>query len=244
MKRVLSRTFLTLILFTALFALIRPERASAQEESYARRTVTVNGHGLVRAQPDMATVRFGVVTIDRDPEAARSRNARVSSETMNAVRGLGIDESSIKLDALRIEPYREYDADARRYIDKGFQATRLVSVRLKELDVLPALIAEIVQKGANRISGIVYSIQEREVYEREAIKSALENAKEKASLMVETLGASLGEVLQISEQGVLVPAPRVMYEMASAKADAPEPEAYAGGELEITATVTVVFEIR
>ncbi len=246
MKRTFSRTFLTLILLTGLCGLLRSERAAAQDTAVGTRTVKVIGRGVVRAQPDMATVRFGIVTIDRDPEEARGQNARASAEAMNSVRGLGIDEKGIKLDVLRIEPFREYDSESRRYVDKGFQAIRQVSVRLKDIEVLPALIAEVVQKGANRIDGIVYGILERDAYEQEALKSALENAKVRASLMVQTLEAELGLVLQISEQGVQVPMPQVRFEtaMASAKADAPEPEAYASGEIEITATVTVVFEIR
>lgn len=245
MKWTLSRTILTLILGTGMVSVSMAQNTRTQDIVAGTRAVTVTGYGSIRAQPDMATVRFGVVTIDVDPEAARSQNASASAAAMNAIRALGVEDRKIRLDVLRLEPFREYDAETRRYIDKGFQAVRQVSVRLEDLDLLPAMIAEVVQQGANRIQGITYGIQDREAYEFEALRDALESARSKAGIMVETLGAELGTVLRIREQGVNIPAPQIQFERAmSAKADAPEPAAYASGEMEITATVSVSFAIR
>ena len=51
-----------------------------------KRTISVSGEGIVRAEPDQATVRFGIVSRAEDPEEARRLNAAAAREAMNAVR--------------------------------------------------------------------------------------------------------------------------------------------------------------
>ncbi|MEM1094182.1 MAG: SIMPL domain-containing protein [Bacteroidota bacterium] len=211
------------------------------------RTINVSGEGIIEAVPDMVTVRFGVVTRSTDPEEARRLNADAASETMNAVRALGVDERKIQVETLRLDPAREYNQQTRRYDEIGFDAIRVVVVKLEDLDMLPTLIAEVVQKGANRLEGIAYGLQDRQPLKRAALEQALLDAQAKADLMALTLGAERGLVQQISEQGVQMPRP-VYREMALAStkmADAaPAPDAYAAGELAVRATVQVVFLIK
>ena len=244
-QRTIVRTIVTVFLITLVAALQAVPTATGQT---AGRTVTVFGTGVVHVLPDQVNVRFGIVTVDLDPEVARTDNARASAATMNAVRDLGIEERKIQVDALRIQPFREYDPQTRRNVDRGFQAVRDVSVQLIDLETLPTLIAEIVNRGANRIHGIAYELQDAEAAEHEALREALENAKTKASIMVEALGARLGVVLQIREQGTIAPQPQLLQFDTSvankslALEDA-NPDAYASGEIDVSAQVTVVFAI-
>lgn len=241
--RRLRRSFSATVLLSALAIL----PAMAQPISESTRTIHVSGEGTLHLQPDMATVRFGIVTVEESPEAARRRNAEASAEAMNAVRDLGVDDRKMKLETLRLQPRREYNPDTRRMEDKGFEAVREVVVELEDLDRLPELITRVVQKGANRLNGITYDLKDRTTARNEALRRAVLNAREKAALMAQTLGATLGMALRISEQGVTVPRPiiQVRGETALAKADAePMPEAYASGEIEVKATVQIVFELN
>ncbi len=248
MRRIIPRTILTTILITGLAGIELAQDASAQTPRVGAGTVTVSGKGTVKVQPDQATVRFGVVTVDLDPEAARVDNARVSAATMNAVRELGIEDRKIQVNVLRIQPYREYDPDTRRNVDMGFQAVRDVTVDLEDLDLLPSLIASIVGEGANRIHGISYGLQDETGPEHEALQEALVNARAKAELMVKTLGARLGSVIQVSEQGLVRPQQiRMEFDRSLMQKDAGMseviPEAYSSGEIDVSANVTVVFAI-
>lgn len=207
--------------------------------------VTVQGEGTVSVEPDQAVVRFGIVTQDEDPERARARNASASAAAMNKVRSLGVDESDLRLETLRLQPRQEYNRDTRNYVQVGFEAVREVRVTVKDLDMLPTLIAEIIQGGANRLNGVAYELADREAVKQEALREAALNARAKATLLVETLGAKLGAVQAIAENGINIPRPSYQLEsMAMARtADAviPEPEAYASGQIEVVAMVTVSF---
>jgi uncharacterized protein len=166
---------------------------------------------------------------------------------MNQVRALGIDERLIKMEQLRIQPRRRYDQRDRTWVEEGFEAVRDISVKVEDLEQLPTLISQIVQNGANRLSGVTYDISDREGAKREALRLGALNARAKARLLAETLGASLGQVVQINEGNVSVPRPtyRMDEMVVSARSldAAPEPAAYASGEIKVQATVTVVFEL-
>ena len=149
----------------------------------------------------------------------------------------------------RLQPAREYDRETRRYVEIGFEISRRLVVELEDLDQLPTLIAQVVQKGANRLEGITYDLQNREEVRNDALRAAVTNARSKAELMAAALGAEVGEAIRVIEQGIHVPGP-LRTELMQASSDmlktaaAPEPEAYAAGELEIRATVGVTFTLK
>src|SRR5690606_36330653 len=192
-------------------------------------------------------VRFSIVTRGLDAEVARQQNAAASAEAMNAVRALGIPEERIRMEAFRIEPVREWDERSRQYVEKGLEVVRDVVVEVYDLEKLPALVAEVVQKGANRLHGVSYGLRDRKAARIEALREAVSNAREKAELMASTLGVSLGKVVQINE--LMFDFPQPYFRMASQEmlakdaAAAPEPDAYASGEIEVRATVQVLFSI-
>lgn len=211
-------------------------------------SVSVTGEGVVRVAPDQAIVRFGVVTTHEDPEEARARNAVASRNAMNAIRELGVAENRIRLENLQLQPERKYDPETRQYQQVGFEAVRQVRVTLDDIDLLPVVVARIVQQGANRLDGIAYDLADRESVRHEALRLAAENAREKADLLATTLGATLGAVQSIMEHGVQFPGPQyVMREadvaLRAAPDAAPEPDAYAAGEIEVRANVGVTFRI-
>lgn len=227
---------------------VYPTQAQNMNETKQQRTITVSGEGVVRIEPDQAVVRFGIVTRSEDPEEARQQNAEASREAMNAVRALGIEERKMRMETLTLQPAREYDPDTRRWIEVGFEAVREVVVEVNDLETLPALVAEVVQKGANRLNGVAYELENRDAVRNEALVEALTVAREKARLMAETIDVTLGQVQTINEQSFDFPRPMMrmeQMEMAMAKdAAAPEPEAYAAGEIEVRATVQVVFLLQ
>jgi uncharacterized protein YggE len=220
----------------------------AQDNSSISRVVRVSGEGTVRAAPDRATVRFGIVSRAETAEAARSQNAAAAKSAMNAVRELGLAEEKIRMETLRLQPRREYDPETQTQEERGYEATRQVVVELEALEQLPRLVTRVVQRGANRLEGIDYGLQDRTAVRNDALRQAAQDAREKAQLLAESLGAALGPVQQIDEQsfGFQSPSPRVEMQFAKSAADdaAPEPDAYAAGEIEVNATVQVTFSLQ
>ncbi|PSR00436.1 MAG: SIMPL domain-containing protein [Bacteroidetes bacterium QS_9_68_14] len=207
-------------------------------------TVTVSGEGSARAAPDEATVRFGVVTEAQTAEAARSQNAEASSRAMNAAREL-VDEDQIRLETLRLQPRYDYSNDERELI--GYEAERTAVVEVDDLDVLPRLVARVVERGANRLEGISYDLSDRASVRREALQEAARDARDKAQTLAQSLDVSVGEVVQISERDYDAPQPRFRARAMAGDAEqaaTPEPDAYAPGEIEVSADVQVTFALE
>lgn len=245
-----SLRFMLVAVFAAAMA-IGPRSAAAQYETHhpePKRTVTVSGEGIIDVEPDMATVHFGIVTVADDPEEARRQNAEAAARAMNAVRELGIEERHIRMEALRLQPHREWVDEDRRWIESGFEAVRQVVVEVHDLEMLPTLVAEVVQQGANRLEQVSYDLENREEARNEALREAVENAREKARIVAATLGEELGAVQNVNEQSFDFPRPVVNLRsdmMYAEKAEAaPEPDAYAAGEIEVRVTVHASFEIQ
>ena len=232
-----------LLLVPLALALALPARA--QDTTPMRRTISVSGEGVLRVEPDQATARFGVVTQAENPDSARLQNAEAARRAMNAVRDLGIADRKLRLETLRLQPAHQYNPETRQYEEKGYEAVREVVVEVDSLDLLPTLIAEVVEKGANRLQGVEYGLQDRRATRDAALQEAVRDAREKARLMAGTLGLELGQVVQIAEQSFNFPRPMMRMEMQEAAvsktAAAPVPEAYAAGEMEVNASVQVVF---
>ncbi len=239
MRAIAGIVFLLSILMTA------PADVAAQEAPL--RTISVSGEGIYAVEPDMAVVRFGVATRDTDPEVARRENASAAAEAMNAVRDLGIEERKMRMENLRLQPWREYDNETRRWEELGFEAVRDVVVTVDDLQLLPELVARVVQQGANRLHQVGYELENRDAARNEALTRAINAARSKAELMASTLGITLGQVRSVSEQQFDFPRPMYRAEMQSMAAmdhAAPEPNAFAAGEIEVRVTVHIVFDLN
>ncbi len=235
---------LSLVVFAALISVFTVPHAAAQEDS--RSIVTVGGEGTVTTEPDQAVVRFGVVVRAPTAQEARSKNATAAKTAMNAVRALDIPDEKMRMESLRLNPrYERNEEDQREIV--GYEATRQVVVELNRLDVLPQLVADVVEGGANRLSNINYQLSDRSQYRNEALRKAAQRARDKARLLTETLDARLGPVHTINEQSFDVIRPQVRSGragMAKATSSAQaEPEAYAAGEIEVSADVQVAFDL-
>jgi len=232
----------------ALFSCLLVGPAAAQNDSTTPRVVRVGGEATVRAAPDRATVQFGVVSRAETAEGAREQNATAAKGALNAVRALDIPEERMRMETLRLQPRREYNPQTERHEEKGYEASRQVVVELQDLEQLPRLVTTVVQAGANRLEDVRYELGDRTATRNDALRQAAEAARAKAELLASTLGATLGPVQEITEESVGWEgrSPRMEMQFAkSAQQDAaPEPEAYAAGEIEVNATVQVTFSLQ
>lgn len=242
----IASRLLVATLVTSLFLLMPTADAHAQDgSSQAPRTVTVSGTGEATAVPDRAIVRFAIETDADNAETARSQNAKAARNAMNAARSFDIPDEDIQMESLRLQPRREYNRQTGQTEDLGYVALRTVRVKLSDIDDLPAMIAKVVSEGANRLEGVEYDLEDRSPLRNEALRNAAETSRSKADLLAQALGASLGAVQQINEQSFSFPQPQMNVRMEamamSADASAPEPDAFAAGQITVSAQIEVTF---
>lgn len=206
------------------------------------RMITVTGEGIVAAVPDMAVLTLEVseeaeeAAVALDTVAARARTVFARLEEMK-IAARDMQTSTVSLNPLWT---RQRDADTPPKI-RGYRAATRVTIRLRDLALLREIFGAVVADGANGFGGLQFTVQDPAPLRNEARKAAVVDAKAKAMLYAEAAGVELGPVLSLSESGARAPQPMLMAraEMAS---DMGMP--VAAGEMEFSASVTMVFAIE
>jgi hypothetical protein len=122
-------------------------------------------------------------------------------------------------------------------------AQRQIRVDLRDLEKLGALIEGAVEAGVNQVSPPQLDSSKRRDTYREALDAAATDAQANAAQLAKSLGARLGDALQITTVSQPVP-PMPMMRMAMAESvESSAPETYNAANLNFEATITAVFEL-
>jgi hypothetical protein len=224
-------------LFSALViaaAALTPLSANAAEK--LDRLVTVTGEATVAATPDAAVIRIGVSSQGRTARTASDANAKDMTAVLAAINDSGIAERDVQTSWLSLQP--QYDPNktgAARLL--GFQVNNQVTVKIRDIGKLPAVLDRAIAAGANEMSGIEFVVSEQPKLLDKARAEAIADARRKAELYANAAGMKVGRVLAISEEGS-VPLLRGPMPM---RAGAAAP--IAPGEQSLRAVVTVSYEL-
>ena len=200
--------------------------------------ITVTGEASVAAQPDLATLSLGVTTQGQTAAAAMASNTAAMSVVLTRLQGAGIAARDLQTSNLSLSPnWVGYESGGTPTI-AGYTASNMLTVRVRAFDSLGAVLDAAITDGANTLNGLTFELADPKPQMDEARKAAVADAMARAALLVQAAGAKLGPVMSITEGGGFVnPAPMFRAEVSSA------PVPVSGGEVGVTAIVTMVFEI-
>lgn len=236
-----------LIILLALGLVMTGAVLAGQQTSYLEapeetaRIISVNGQGEVTVEPDIATIDLGVQTEHADSAIAQRMNQGIMNQIMNILKLEGIAETDIQTVRYAIYPINEWNPELQRSEPKGFRVDNIVRVTIRDLENVGNVIDGAVDKGANSINSIQFSLSDPEKAYLQALELAVENAQSKAQAIAGAANVTLGEPSRITE-GYSVIAPRTEVFMDAAmgmKAEAPT--SISGGELTIRANVSVDY---
>lgn len=218
--------------------------AAAQEGRAAERSVTTTGQAQIRLAPDRAWVTVGIEARATKPQEAQKKAALAMTAIQAELKALGIPAEAIR--TVSFNMHADWDYTNRQRVLRGYVVSNMVEVKVDDLAKLPDVLDKSVAAGSNQIHGIRWDLQEREKVERDALRRAVEDAKQRAEVAVAAAGARLGPVLRINEQRFDSPRPvdMMMRQMAAEGAAAAQPATpVSPGEIEIRASVVVAFSI-
>jgi uncharacterized protein YggE len=203
------------------------------------RTISMTGHGEVRAAPDMAQVTAGVTTSATTAAQALAANTARMKTVFAALQKLGIPEKNIQTVNFSVSPqYATGNNEAPRLT--GYQVNNEVSVRLEDVTRLGSALDALVSAGANQMNGISFDIREPAPLLGRARTGAIADARLRAETYAKAAGVSLGPIQSISESAGEIRPLRMAAPMAFAAKAVP----VAAGEQSVSADVSVVWEIH
>lgn len=251
----MNRLYLTLA--ASLAALALSTSASAQTAVPApvlaanATLLTLSADGRVTRAPDLATFSAGVVSQGKTASEALSANAADMTRVIAALKRAGIADRDIQTSNLSLNPVYQpqrslpdgtIDPPQPRII--GYQANNLVTVRQRKLGEFGKVIDTLVSAGANQVNGPNFEVDQPDAALDEARSAAMAKARARAELYARAAGLRVGRILSISENGGWSPPQPVMYRMAAMEAAPPPAPPVQAGELQLTITVSVQFELQ
>ncbi len=238
------RTFViaTLVLLLALFAIkyfdiSYPLSVTSRSASGE---LSVVGEGKVEVIPDSSSVQAGITVSNATTiDAAQKTINDTNNKIVDALVKLGIPKKDIKTSNYSVTP--NYQFEGGRNNINGYNGNATLSIKVKQIDLLPTVIEEVTKNGANQIYGTSYNIENPQKYREEARNKAIQNAREQAQKLASSLGLKLGKITNIAESSPTSPILiRDSAPLGLGKGGG-TPDLQPGSET-ITSTVTLYFE--
>lgn len=238
----LAKSLRPLAVPAAIIALAAASLATAfpARAETAPPTITVTGEGSAERAPDLATVQIGVTTVGETAAEALAANSAAMAAVTDRLKAAGVADRDLQTTGLSVNPnWTGYDSSSSAEGPRisGYTASNILTVRVRALDTLGAVLDASVSDGANTLNGLTFGLADPKPAMDDARKAAVADALAKAELLATAAGVTLGPIVSITEGGAQLDPQPMFREAASA---APP---VAGGEVGYGATVTVVWQL-
>jgi len=233
LRQILAAIFLTFLITAPAFA----------DDIKAPRTMALSGHGEVRMAPDMAVVMIGVLSQGDTAADALKANTAAMQAILDSLKSAGIAEKDIQTSNFTVQPRYDYNNNNQPPRLVGYDVSNNVTVAVRKLNDLGAVLDTAVSAGSNQINGVLFRVDKPDAAMDEARKLAVADATRKAKVYAGASAVGLGDILSIAESsGIQPPIPLDTQMMARAEKSADVP--IAQGEQVISVDVNVVWEIK
>lgn len=216
--------------------------AQGQERCAPPKVVKTTGTAEIKVTPDRAVIQVGVERQSATAKGAKAAADNTSRKLLAALKAQGIDDKDIQTAYLDLQPTSYYQKQVRI---NNFTATQSLSVTVRDLGKLDGIMDTVMSAGANRIDGIEYQSSELRKYRDQARDEATKAAKEKAVALASALGNQVGKTYSIEEvqqwNGYSATGGLAANEVS--RMGAPPPPTTAPGQLTVTASVIVSFDL-
>ncbi|WP_050525537.1 SIMPL domain-containing protein [Pseudorhodobacter aquimaris] len=194
-----------ILTFAALLAFAVPAVSAplcAQEISAGHMAqISVTGEGVVMAAPDMATVTLGVTSSDKTAKLAMDANSAALAEVLKDLKAAGIKSADIQTSGLSLQPEWDSNSAGNGRTIGGYTARNRLTVQVRALDNLGAVLDAAVKDGANTLDGVEFGVAEPGPLLDAARVRAVGNARKRAEVITSAAGVRLGQISSITEGG-------------------------------------------
>jgi uncharacterized protein YggE len=200
--------------------------------------LSVAAVGRAETRPDEARFSAGVSSLAPTAQAASAATTAKINAVVAALRALGVQEADLRTQQLTIQ---RIDGRPGR---ERFEASNVISVRVRQVDRAGAAIAAVTGAGANVLSGPDLRVSDPEAASRSAYADAYKAARARADAYAAAAGLTVERVLTIRDGGSSAPPAYGVYGRAVTEQAAPvavAPPAMLAGTGESAAWVNVDF---
>jgi uncharacterized protein YggE len=216
--------------------------AQAQADSdETLRTISVNGTGRVKAEPDVADISLGVTKQGKEAAEAAGKAAEAMDSMIAALLAMGIDGKDIQTTSLNLSPRYDWNKDPAPIV--GWEANNMVSVTIRDIDSVGAAVDAATEAGATNVSGISFRVEDPTTAEAAARSAAVADARAKADQLAADAGVEIIGIVTITESGGQQPQPIYLARAEMAMDSMAPSTPVMPGEVELSVNVYIQYEI-
>ena len=233
------------LLFATILVGCDPQIISPLIPSPESRSIHVNGSGSVTGEPDIATLHLGVSVEKETVEEAREIAASAMTAVIASLKANDIAENDIQTENFSIYPQYDYTDEER--VLRGYRVNNTVSATARDLESLSDIIDDAIGVGGDIVvvNSIQFMIEDPTPLQSQARALAVKDAEAKAKTLAEASGVILGKPITITETTRTTGPPIAFADAAEfAAEEARSSTPIQAGELTITISVTIVYEIE
>ncbi len=212
--------------------------------------LTLSAEGRSTRTPDLAVFSAGVTNQGKTAGEALAANSADMNRVIAALKKAGIENRDIQTSNLNLNPIYEQQRQLPNGTIEpaqpriiGYQVNNTVNIRQRNLAQFGRVLDTLVAAGANQVNGPSFQMDDADAATDEARTQAMKKARTRAELYARAAGLKVVRILTISESGGYAPQPQVMYARAAMADAGAAPTPVAAGEVSLTSTVTVLFEL-
>jgi uncharacterized protein YggE len=198
-----------------------------------QRLLNVTGAGTVYLQPDVAYLNIGVHTELGTAADAVADNSQQTQQVIQALKGFGLQDVDIRTAYFSIYPSVQYDPQT----NERRGTTYVVD---NSGDLLDATLSA----GANSVNSIQFDVEDKSAAMKEARDAAVNDAAQQAEELATAAGLSLGALQRIDFYSSTPPEVFSGYGKGGGGGAEAAAVPIQTGQLTVTATVSVSYEVR
>lgn len=242
---ILVAIFTAAILITAAFTMGMIFNDNNPGVNPNQKTLSTSGTVSKKVAPDQVDIVLNIETWNESAQISQEDNARISDAVRDALTDIGVTDVKT-LSYYENEQYI-WNSSYNRQDKNGYITVNSLQITLKDLTKSGSVIDAAVRAGANRVQSVSFGLTDSKQNEikAQALEEAAASAKLKAQSMAKGLDATLGKIINISENSYnYYPMMRTMAEDAKVISSYTPPTQITPGDVSVDATVTVTFEIN
>lgn len=177
------------LVFLSSFALANPLPAAPH--------IYVEGSAEIEVIPDQMTITLGLSAENLEVSIAKQDVDKRSVELLSTLKKMNINVKDIATTALQVTPVYDF-VDGKQEL-RGSRVYRQVDVTLKNLDKYGELMQALMDAKISETVDTKLAVSNEKVVSDQALVQALEDARSRATSLVESQGRKLAGLHSISE---------------------------------------------
>lgn len=245
------KTFIKVSSFILIFALVCSSCAVWAQNQQEIRSITVTGNAEIKVVPDEVIIALGAQTQNMNLSSAKNENDKTVRAVLEITKKYGVEPKHVQTSRINIEPKYGYYNNKKTF--EGYFVTKTITITLKDLSKFENILSGALEEGVNYVYNIQLRTTQLRQYRDKARIMAIRAAYEKAKALAGELGQKVGKpytILETTSDYPYISNRTYSQNSLAAGADATGADAtgagetLAPGEITVTSSVTVKFELE